>query len=311
MSREKKKSHEVCAVVIRNYWVGGLIGSGSFGEIYEGRHRETGLDVAVKLESVNCPHPQLPWEYRSYHKLRNTPDFPRAYWHGVEGKYNVLILQRLGKNLDELLVECGGRFSPGTILTLGRQMIHRIRDFHAVGLLHRDIKPENFVMGYSADPEASRRVFLIDYGLAKTYMYQGKHIPMSDHRSLNGTARYVSIHIHDGIHASRRDDLEAIIYVLIYLLKGSLPWQGLTLAGAKPHQKYAKVAQKKRTTSLDALCADCPGSIRQALEYVRKLEFSEDPDYSYISDLMVNDMMFCGYGSMSNFDWEDKKKQLL
>ena len=82
------------------------------------------------------------------------------------------------------------------------------------------------------------------------------HIPYRDGKNLTGTARYASINTHLGIEQSRRDDLEAIGYVLLYLLKGMLPWQGLP--AKKPKEKYKKIMEKKISTPVEELCKDCP-----------------------------------------------------
>lgn len=64
-------------------------------------------------------------------------------------------------------------------------------------------------------------VYLIDFGLSKKYRDHKTHahIPYKENKNLTGTARYASVHTHLGIEQSRRDDMESILYVLIYLLK--------------------------------------------------------------------------------------------
>ncbi len=58
---------------------------------------------------------------------------------------------------------------------------------------------------------------------------------------------------------SRRDDLEAIGYVIVYLLKGYLPWQGIKANNKQ--EKYHKIMEKKMTTPVEILCKGLPSSI--------------------------------------------------
>lgn len=99
---------------------------------------------------------------------------------------------------------------------------------------------------------------MIDYGLAKRFRdpKTGEHIPYRDNKSLTGTARYASVNTHLGIEQSRRDDLESIGFILIYFLKGTLPWQGLQ---AKNKQdKYDRIKEKKASTTIEALTRGLP-----------------------------------------------------
>jgi len=126
---------------------------------------------------------------------------------------------------------------------------------HSKNYLHRDIKPENFLIGLGED---SATVYIIDFGLTMLYRnpLNGNHIQYSIGKSLTGTPRYLSISAHLGYEQSRRDDLESILYVIIYLLKGKLLWQNIN--AETKQDKYKKILEVKRNTHLETLCAELP-----------------------------------------------------
>lgn len=148
-----------------------------------------------------------------------------------------MVMDLLGKSLEDLFNLCGRKFSVKTVLMIAQQTIKRIEYIHSRRIIHRDIKPDNFGAGRA---KHAHRIFIIDFGLAKKFMSSdGKHIKYKDGKSLTGTARYASINTHIGIEQSRRDDMEGIGYVFMYFLRGSLPWQGLRARGVK--EKYEKI----------------------------------------------------------------------
>ena len=148
---------------------------------------------------------------------------PSVQWFGVEGDYNCMIMDLLGPSLEDLFTFCKRKFSLKTVLMLGEQMVSRLEFLHNNHFIHRDMKPDNFLVGIN---KKQHLLYMIDYGLAKRYRdpKTGDHIPYRDGKSLTGTARYASVNTHLGIEQSRRDDLESICYILIYFLKGTLPW---------------------------------------------------------------------------------------
>merc|ERR1719395_392242 len=133
-----------------------------------------------------------------------------------------MVMDLLGPSLEDLFNFCHRKFSLKTVLMLADQ------------------------------------VNCIDFGLAKKYRdpRTHQHIAYRENKNLTGTARYASINTHLGIEQSRRDDLESLGYVLMYFLRGSLPWPGLK--AATKNQKYEKISERKIATPTDVLCKSFP-----------------------------------------------------
>ncbi|PKI36569.1 hypothetical protein CRG98_043037 [Punica granatum] len=158
--------------------VGKKIGSGSFGEIYLGTDVKTNEEVAIKLESVKTKPPQLLLESKLYRLLQGGDGIPKVRWYGVEGDYNVLVMDLLGRSLEDLFNYCSRKLSLKSVLMLAEQMINRVEYLHSKSFLHRDIKPDNFLIGLG---RRANQVYIIDFGLAKKYRDSAtnQHIPYS------------------------------------------------------------------------------------------------------------------------------------
>ncbi|WJX84386.1 Casein kinase 1-like protein 6 [Trifolium repens] len=287
-------------VIGGKFKLGRKIGSGSFGELYIAVNVQTGEEVAVKLEPVKTKHPQLHYESKLYMLLQGGTGVPHLKWFGVEGEYNVMAIDLLGPSLEDLFNYCNRKLTLKTVLMLADQLINRVEYMHSRGFLHRDIKPDNFLMGLG---RKANQVYIIDYGLAKKFrdLQTHKHIPYRENKNLTGTARYASVNTHLGIEQSRRDDLESLGYVLMYFLRGSLPWQGLK-AGTKK-QKYDKISEKKMSTPIEALCKSYPSEFVSYFHYCRSLRFEDKPDYSYLKRLFRDLFIREGYQFDYVFDW--------
>ena len=276
------------------------LGSGAFGEIYYGKHILEDKEVAIKLEEINTKHPQIFYESKIYTTLKGAIGIPNIYWCGTLGVYNILIIDYLGKSLETLFNDCYHKFSLKTTIMVVEQMLSRIEYIHSKNFIHRDIKPDNFLIGKNIKKNI---IYIIDFGLSKRFREAKTniHIPYRDAKSLTGTARFASINTHLGIEQSRRDDLESLGYVMIYFLRGSLPWQGLK--AKTPCEKYNKIMKIKMQTSLENLCKEFPNEVEKFLDYTRDLMFDEKPDYNFLHKLL-KDICDKNNIQMDNvFDW--------
>ncbi|CEH15733.1 probable casein kinase-1 hhp1 [Ceraceosorus bombacis] len=287
------------------YRIGKKIGSGSFGDIYLGINIISGEEVAIKLESIKAKHPQLEYEAKVYKTLAGGVGVPFVRWYGQECDYNAMVIDLLGPSLEDLFNFCNRKFSLKTVLLLADQMISRIEYIHSRNFIHRDIKPDNFLMGIG---KRGNQVNVIDFGLAKKYRDPKTHlhIPYRENKNLTGTARYTSINTHLGVEQSRRDDLESLGYVLMYFLRGSLPWQGLKAATKK--QKYDRIMEKKMTTPTELLCRGFPSEMAIYLNCCRSLRFDDKPDYSYLRKLFRDLFVREGFQYDYIFDWSIQQR---
>lgn len=271
------------------------LGKGGFGQVYVGRRLgggagRTGPDaseVALKFEHRNskgCTYGP-PYEWQVYSTLNGCYGLPLVHYKGRQGDYYILVMDMLGPSLWDVWNSNNQMLSEEMVSCIAVEAISILEQLHLKGFVHGDVKPENFLLGQSGSPDA-KKLFLVDLGLASRWKdaSTGHHVDYDQKPDVfRGTVRYASVHAHLGRTGSRRDDLESLAYTLIFLLKGKLPWQGVT-----GENKGFIVCKKKMAVSAETLCSSCPFPFQHLLEMVTNMKFDEEPNYAKLISLFDN-----------------------
>lgn len=267
-------------IIGKKYEILNKIGNGSFGSIYRGRNIRTDEIVAIKVEPIKSNTRLLKNETKIYQYLSgfNYTGIPQIKWFGLDDTNYYMVINLLGPSLLQLK-EKKGSFSLNNIILITIQILERLQFIHEKGLIHRDIKPDNFLIGLG---DNKNKIYLIDFGFCKKYIKEdGSHIDVKKINKIIGTPIYVSVNVHDLIEPSRRDDIESLVYIMMYFYYGELEWSDITIYSNDILERInlfkLEIVNNKEIHEL----------FRRMLTYVRKLTFEETPDYNYLKTICL------------------------
>ncbi|KAI8367829.1 kinase-like domain-containing protein [Choanephora cucurbitarum] len=319
-------------VIIADQWVVlGRIGEGSFGEVFEAEDVDTFRKYAIKREPLKMRHPQLKHESIIYDVLAGGPGIPQCHWHGQHEGFDCIVIDLLGPNLNQLR-EVVQKFPIEVVVDFGCQMVSILEHIHNRGLVYRDIKPDNFLFSYDCHlPEADMiempdengmshikyvqlsceevfarwntprpKLSIVDFGLTTWWKDPATDKPYPDVRknikNKTGTARYASLNVHRGKSHARRDDIEALGYLLLDLIFGTLPWTGIQARNSRAG--WDRMRQIKQDTFMSDLCAGLPQGFLEFIEYARHIKFAEKPNYDQLRAFLQGSLGQGAYASI-------------
>jgi serine/threonine protein kinase len=244
-------------IIGNKYKIGDMLGSGGYGTLFRARNVRTNEEVAVKVEPINNNTKLLKNETKIYQYLNSfcQKGIPKVLWYGSDKVNYYMVMELLGSSLKE-----GNK---STIQLIGIQIINRLEFIHSKQLIHRDVKPDNFLFGIYKNEDI---LYIIDFGFCKTYINNGIHIHNKKRDHILGTPNFISIRVSEGEEPSRRDDLESVVYILYYLWNGTISVNDKLLFLNKEN--------------------NIPSYMIQLFDYCRNLGFEENPDYSYLYNIL-------------------------
>lgn len=259
----------------KRYLIIDQIGKGRFGKIYKGKNIRTNELVAIKMEQRDDKLKCLKNEAKIYQYIGNIVGFINMKWFGADNTNSYMVMDLLGPSLTNYKKNVLLPLPKKEIKNISIQMIQRIQILHKNGFIHRDIKPDNFLFG---SERKHNILYLIDLGMCKRIFFENNmHITNKITNSIIGTPIFVSLHVHQKGQPSRRDDIESIMYIILFLID-NLKWINLLDNTEEVNNIIINLKENIiNDVSINSI-------IIELIIYCRLLDFDECPDYQYLID---------------------------
>ncbi|KZO99720.1 kinase-like protein [Calocera viscosa TUFC12733] len=225
--------------------------------------------VSMRVQKTTLKHEALLLQ-----ALQDTAFVPRLYAYGRLPHYEYIAMEK-----------CENWFARDAklpmempqVFDLAFEMIDVLEELHKRDILHGDIKPQNILLR-PARAGRPAHIVLCDFGLSRSLASASTQ----EGKRTIGTRDWTSLASHAYKPLGAGHDLEMLAYMLLYLLRGNLPWKFKARTLAQLRSQYLHLAQVKAAWSGQALGAGYPPIFGVLVDYARNLPPTEMPRYDTI-----------------------------
>lgn len=267
------------------------LSSGVFSTVY-GVSRKDGNRAVIKIERRS----ELPIEHEIgvMQRLQHLCGFPEVYESGTVKNRTMVVMQRLGPSLGSLLKSHQIRSTD--ILKIGIQLVWRLWDMHTQGFVHRDLHPGN-VLTAGTQSGIGQRLYLIDFG-------ESGQVNGRTPNRVYGKMGFASTAALRKKRYGAKDDLESLVYLLLYVYTGTLPWRRVPSKSEHMSDLVRRCLEIRSSMSPTAICHGLPNSITNILRDVGQMQRKEVPDYErYIRNMRAS-LRYRNASENEKFSWE-------
>ncbi|CAD8129731.1 unnamed protein product [Paramecium sonneborni] len=268
------------------YYVLSMIGQGQAHQVFKAQHNLSQTVYAIKMEKYPMSG-QIESEIKVLKELNEIEGIPKLIHHGITPeKKSYLILPLLHCSLRDLVIS--KQISLSCTLTIGLSLLDTLQQMHRKSILHLDIKPENIMISQKIQINSEDKLLepgviqLIDFGLSQSLenLKFQKKVPI-------GSQNFASRASHKGEQLGYKDDLESLLYVLVYLRNCKLPWTQKPSIGFRNMDNKLIGDMKTSLFNTITLSQQFPLEFSKFMSYIDELKSDQMPDYSFIKQLFI------------------------
>lgn len=265
-----------------------LLGKGAFSEVFLGEDIFHRMNVAILQINKENEYNFIIEDF-VLQRIHGKGNFPQLYHTYMDEKYVYMVECLMGPNLHLLHKLCNYKFEYYTVVNIALDLLKNIRILHELGFIHRDLKPDNLVFGNLCFENAEKRneIGIIDFSNSKINMKSNGSYNFCDKKvGCQGNKSFSSTNALKDKDVREKDDLISIFYILLYFLKGELPWKTENLRGK--HLSKNKIIEIRENLSLKKLCEDIPHEFYKLIEFIFEMPEEEKIDYDFIIESLEN-----------------------